>query len=178
MIPKFLPEQIADIYHRIAEIERRGRNRKRTGTVAEVDHEKGLYRVRLSDQGQKPFLTGWIKPRQLGAGQVKIDVLLSKDEQVDVVSESGDLTDAQIDLSTYSEKNPRTNSSAPFSVQIGGTVFEMSGEEITLKSGRLKIDADVEITGAILTHNKRNIGADHKHTDVESGSNSTGPPEE
>jgi phage baseplate assembly protein gpV len=177
MIPRTLPEQIADIYHRLAETERRGRNRRRTGVVDQVDHEKGRYRVRLSQQGEKPYLTGWITPRQLGAGLVKIDILLSEGEQVDVVSESGDLTDAQIDLSNYSEQNPRSNGSVPLSIHIGSAVFEMSGDGITMKAGSVKIDGDVEITGSVLSHNGINVGDSHAHTGVETGPSVTGPPE-
>ena len=33
MIPEQIPQQFADIYHRLAEIERRNRNRKRQRTA-------------------------------------------------------------------------------------------------------------------------------------------------
>ncbi|CDZ43095.1 Phage-related baseplate assembly protein V [Neorhizobium galegae bv. officinalis] len=178
MIPKDLPGQIADLYHRIAEVERRGRNRKRTGTIAEVDLEKGLYRVELSKQSGKPYLTGWLKTRQMGAGGVKIDVLLSKGEQVDVVSESGDLTDAQIDLSTYSAENARENSDTPFHIKIGDTVIAVSGSSAIITAEDIRLEGNVRIVGAILTHNDRDIGHQHQHKDVRAGPNLTGPPKE
>ncbi|WP_245384557.1 phage baseplate assembly protein V [Rhizobium leguminosarum] len=176
MIPTDLPGQIADLYGRLAEIERRARNRKRTGTVDQVDHEKGLYRVKLSGQGGKPFLTDWIKPKQLGAGLVKIDILLKEGEQVDVVSESGDLTDAQIDLSSYSESNPRENSDTPLLIRIGGAVFSMSAEEIVLKAGKIRLEGDIDADEGYLKHIGKNVGHDHEHTDVVQGSDNTGPP--
>ncbi len=176
MIPSSLAEQMADVYGRIADLERRNRNRKRTGTVSQVDHEKGRYRVRLSEQGGTPYLTGWIKPKQLGAGFVKIDILLSEGEQVDVVSESGDLTDAQIDLSSYSEQNARDNSDIPFKVTIGGTVWSLSGDEAVLEAGKVRIKGDVDIEGGYLRHRGKNVGHDHEHTDVEKGGDNTGPP--
>lgn len=143
MIPRTLHEQVADIYYRIAEIERRARNRKRTGVIAEVGtgENAGKYRVRLSEQGDKPYLTGWLKTRQLGAGGVKIDVLLSQGEEVDVTSESGDLTDAQIDLSTYSEANARENENTPLHIKIGNTVIAVSGDTIAMDGATTTLTA-------------------------------------
>ncbi|TPK15171.1 baseplate assembly protein [Mesorhizobium sp. B2-5-9] len=134
-IPRDLPEQMADVYRRIGEVERRNRNRKRSGTIDQIDHAKGLYRVKLSEQNGKPFLTDWIRTRQIGAGTVKVDVLLNKGEQVDVVSESGDLTDAIIDLSTYSDQNKRVNQSTPMLVTIGDTNISVSESGMTLLAG-------------------------------------------
>lgn len=144
MIPSTLPDQISDLYFRIAEVERRARNRKRKGTVAEVGtgENAGKYRARLSDQNGKPFLTGWLKTRQLGAGGVKIDIMLTKGEQVDIISESGDLTDAQIDFSTYSEENKRENDSTPLHIKIGETVLAVSGDGVSIKAGTATFTAD------------------------------------
>lgn len=176
MIPDNIADIVADIYGRLAELERRNRNRKRTGTVKHVDHEKGLYRVALSEQGGKPYLTGWIRPKQLGAGLVKIDILLSEGEQVDVVSETGDLTDAQIDLSSYSEQNARDNSDIPFKLTIGQTVWGLSGNEAVLEAGRVKIKGDVDFEGGYLRHRGKNVGDDHSHTKVVEGGDLSGPP--
>lgn len=176
MIPTTLPEQMADLYSRIAELERRNRNRKRTGTVKHADHEKGLYRVALSEQGGKPYLTGWIRPKQLGAGLVKIDILLSEGEQVDVVSETGDLTDAQIDLSSYSEQNARDNSDIPFKVTIGETVWSLSGDKARLEASKIEIDGDIDLGGGYLRHKGKNVGDDHSHTKVVEGGDLSGPP--
>ncbi|WFS02776.1 hypothetical protein [Rhizobium tumorigenes] len=127
--------QFIELEHRIAEIERRGRNRKRQGTITEVEAgNTGRYRVKLSEPGGKPYLTGWLKTRQMGAGGVKIDVLLNVGEQVDVVSDNGDLTDAQIDLSTYSDANPRANTTSPLHIKIGDSVLTMSGDGHTITS--------------------------------------------
>lgn len=90
-----LVDQITDLYVRMAELERRNRNRRRKGTIAEVSDDKSKYRVKLSEQAGKPYLTPWIKARTLAAGGVKVDVLYSVGEQVDVVSENGEMTDAQ-----------------------------------------------------------------------------------
>lgn len=144
MIPSRLDEQIVDLYQRIDEINRRARNRKRKGTIAEVGEGEnaGKYRVKLSEQGGKPFLTDWIKGRVLGAGAVKIDVIRRIGEQVDVVSENGDLTDAEIDLSTYSDENARENGdNVPLHIKIGETILALSGDAITANGSSVIITA-------------------------------------
>lgn len=184
MIPKTLTGQVADLYYRLAEIERRARNRKRTGTIAEVGsgENAGKYRVQLSEQGGKPFLSPWMKARTVGAGGVKIDVVRIVGEQVDVVSESGDLTDASIDLSTYSDENARANGeNVPLHIKIGDAIFEMSGNGLTVTAGTIRLTGDVIIDGPVaisgdsLTHNGANVGDSHIHP--ESIGILTGPPQ-
>ncbi|MBN7778927.1 phage baseplate assembly protein V [Nitratireductor aquimarinus] len=99
-------DRIVEAERRIAELERRGRNRKRTGVVAELDLKKGLARVRISD-GDRPFLSPWVPWKEIAAGGIKSHIPPTVGEQVDLVSESGDLTDAVIDMSTPSNSNPR-----------------------------------------------------------------------
>lgn len=126
-IPRTLEDQIAELYRRDAERTRRDRNRRRTGTVKEGPDEKGRYRVLLSEQDGKEFLSGWIKPRPLGAGNVKFDVILKQGEQVDVVSESGDMTDARIEMSDYNNDNPRENTDTPLHIKVDGDVVLIGG---------------------------------------------------
>lgn len=136
MIPKEIPEQFANLHHRLAEIERRARNRKRTGTIAEGPDDKGRYRVKISEQGGTPYLSPWVKPKTYGAGGVKMDVVYTAGEQIDLVSESGDLTDAVIEMSTYSEANARENTgNTPFHLKIGATVIQAGGDGVTITAG-------------------------------------------
>jgi len=151
MIPKTLSGQVSDLYYRLAEIERRSRNRKRTGTIAEVGEgdNAGKYRVQLSEQGEKPFLSPWMKARTVGAGGVKIDVVRTVGEQVDVISESGDLTDAVIDMSTYSDENARENGgNVPLHIKIGDAVLEMSGDGLTVTASNVIVNSpNVQLGG-------------------------------
>ncbi|MBY3434824.1 hypothetical protein [Rhizobium laguerreae] len=185
MIPDKLPAQMADLYYRIAEIERRARNRKRKGTIAEIGtgENAGKYKVKLSQNGGREFVSDWIKSRVLGGGATKIDVMRAQGEQVDVISESGDLTDAEIDLSTYSDANARENgANVPFHLKIGDTVLAVSGDSVTVTAATTKIIGDVEIegsvtiTGASLTHNDKNVGSTHTHGGVIAGGDSTDVP--
>lgn len=167
-------DRIVELERKVAEQERRNRNRRRTGTIKEVDHAKGEYRVKITEQDGNEFLTGWIKPRQMAAGGVKIDVLLNAGEQVDVVSESGDMTDARVEMSDYSNSNARENTSTPYHIKIGDTVLAMSGGEVTLKAGTIRFQGDVIIEGAGVTHNGKNIGDTHGHVTAPPGP--PGPP--
>lgn len=139
----------ADLVFRVAELERRQRNRRRKGTIAEIGEGEnaGKYRVKLSEQDSNPYLTGWIGTRQIAGGLVKIDTLRSVGEQVDVVSENGELTDAEIDMSTYSNANPRANPGAPLHIQIGAASFVMSGEALHVTAGQIVLDGEVHLGG-------------------------------
>lgn len=165
MIPKTLTGQVADLYYRLAEIERRARNRKRTGTIAEVGsgENAGKYRVQLSEPGGKPYFSPWMKTRTVGAGGVKIDVVRTVGEQVDVVSESGDLTDAVIDMSTYSDENARENGgNVPLHIKIGDAVLAMSGAEVRIMAGKIVLDGEVHLggEGGKLLHRKGDVDSD------------------
>lgn len=160
MIPKTFEDQVTDLYHRIAELERRLRNRRRSGTIAEGPDEKGRYRVALSSHDGKTFLTGWTRARTLGAGGVKIDVVFAKGEQVDVTSESGDLTDAVIDMSTYSDANARENAdNRPFHIKIGPTVIQASGDSALIRAAKIVLDGEVHLggEGGELLHRKGDV---------------------
>ncbi|EPR19753.1 hypothetical protein L905_21595 [Agrobacterium sp. TS43] len=139
---EWLAHHIEELNYRIADIERRERNRRRKGKIAEISDDKSRYRVELSRQGEEPYLTPWIKARTLSAGGVKVDVLYSVGEQVDVVSESGDLADAQIDFSTYSDENARENSDTPFHVKIGDTVIEATGGLVKVTADKVIVQSD------------------------------------
>ncbi|MDP9772622.1 UNVERIFIED_ORG: hypothetical protein QE434_001411 [Rhizobium sp. SORGH_AS 755] len=138
----WLVHHIEELNYRIADIERRERNRRRKGKIAEISDDRSKYRVELSRQGEEPYLTPWIKARTLSAGGVKVDVLYSIGEQVDVVSESGDLADAQIDFSTYSDENARENSDTPLHIKIGSTVIEAMDGLAKVKADKVIVQSD------------------------------------
>jgi phage baseplate assembly protein gpV len=147
--PRTLQDQMAELYRRLGEIERRNRNRRRTGTVAEVNDD-GTYRVKLAEQDGREYKTGWIRPRQLGAGNVKFDVVLKQGEQVDVVSENGDMTDAMIEMSAYSNDNARANgSNVPLHIRVGENVtIEVSGNEATVTAPKVVVNSPDVSLGA------------------------------
>lgn len=142
MSADWLANHIEELGFRVADIERRERNRRRKGKIAEISDDKSKYRVELSQQDGKPYLTPWIKARTLAGGGVKVDVLYSIGEQVDVVSESGDLADAQIDFSTYSDENARENRDTPLHIKIGDAVIEATGELVKVTAAKVIVQSD------------------------------------
>lgn len=103
-----LPGIIADIYMRLAEMDRRRANAKRKGVVHQIDDEKGLYRVKLGeDSDGQPFLSPWLPNQEMAMGDVRIATGLTLGEQVDIVSETGDLADAEIVSSIQQDKFKR-----------------------------------------------------------------------
>lgn len=135
MIPNSLPDVIRDLYHRIAEVDRRMAGRKRTGLVTDVDEEKGLVRVALGDDpvDGKPFKTPWLPVHEaLGMGNLKASFLPTVGEQVDVNSETGDIADGHVGPSLPTKDNPRPHNKA-------GEGFILVGEDtsVLLKDGEI-----------------------------------------
>ena len=187
-IPNDLGGQIAELYREVAELKRRARNRKRTGTISEVDLEKGLARVKLSEPGGTPYITGWIPWKEVAAGGIKSHIPPTVDEQVDVVSENGDGTDALIDMSTPSSQNPRPHD-GPEAVITKGNCTVMIGDDEIKLVGNVKVEGNLSVvgesvsvtgnlavSGESLTHNGIFIGDTHQHTEVEPGGALSGPP--
>lgn len=140
MIPNTLAEIMVDVLHRIQEIERRFENRERTGTIAEIDAKKGLARVKLGEDEQgKPYLSPWVPWKETAMGAIKTHFPPSVGEQVKIVSESGDMTDAVIDTSLPSSANPRPHDQAGEAmIKIGETYVLFTTDKIVLSSAHIQ----------------------------------------
>jgi len=159
MIPSTLPEQMADLYNRIAELERRGRNRKRTGTVKAVDNAKGLARVMISKPDGKEYLSPWLPWKEVASGGIKSHIPPTEGEQVDVVSESGDMTDAVIDMSTPSNANPRPHDGPEAVITKGNSRLFFGDDLISLSATKIVLDGEVHLggEGGQLLHRKGDL---------------------
>lgn len=149
-----LPDIIADLYHRIADLERRRQNARRTGTVESVDAAKGVARVRLNEDPKtgKPYITAEIPWKTPSVGATKVNIPPSVGQQVEVVSESGDMTDAVIDHSVRSNANPLPGAKPGEAiVTTGETTLFITGSKIRAATGTFEIEANVTIKGNI-TH--------------------------
>jgi phage baseplate assembly protein gpV len=107
-IPSNSEDQIADLYRRVAELERRIQNQKRTGKVLKVDPAKGI-QVELDVDpvtGQRDS-TDWIPWQEQSMGGTKSHFPPSVGEQVDISSETGDGHDWRATFSTPSDDNKR-----------------------------------------------------------------------
>lgn len=110
------------VFKRIEEIERRFENRERTGTITEVDAERGLARVKYGKDPKtgKALLSPKIPWKELAMGKIKTHFPPEVGEQVKIVSESGDITDAVIDnrLPSNSFKRPH-NKAGEAMIKVG-----------------------------------------------------------
>lgn len=144
MIPHRFGDMIADIYMRIADMERRRENRERTGTIHEVDAARGLARVKLSvdpDTG-KPFLSPWVPWKEPAMGAIKTHLPPAVGEQVKLVSESGDITDAVIDTSLPSDDHPRPHDKeAEGVITVGDTRILITGDKVVLRTPHYRVEA-------------------------------------
>lgn len=198
-----LEEIIINIQNRLSELERRRRNARRTGTIDEVDTKKGLARVTLVDDGDKKFRTGWLPWKEIAAGMTSTHIPPIVGQQVDVLSENGDLTDGVIDFSIHSNANKRPHDGPQAVIVHGNTRITLdegttqieTSDVVTINVPKTHITGDLEIDGNFLTkgngetrgsvdfkggyvrHNGKNIGDSHKHTGVKSGGDVSSVPE-
>lgn len=177
-----LPEIIDELRRRVTELERRQRAQSRTGVITEVDAGNGLARVKLQD-GDQPFVTGWIPWAEPSAGANKTHNPPSVGQQVQIASESGDLHDAVIQGSLNSDANGRPSGAGDeyvllkvgqASIRATGRgseiIFSVGGYSLTLSA------AGAVNTGGALSHNGRNIGDTHTHGKVAAGPADTDVP--
>lgn len=148
--------RLVEAERKIAELDRRGRNRKRTGVVSAVDTAKGLARVKFMDGEQGAFLSPWMPWKEIASGGIKSHIPPTVGEQVDVVSESGDLTDAVIDMSTPSNANPRPHDGPEAVITMGGSRITIGGDGVTIRAGKIVLDGEVHLggEGGELVHRK------------------------
>jgi phage baseplate assembly protein gpV len=138
-------QRLVELERKVAEQERRNRNRRRTGVVTEVDLKKGLARVKLSDK-PRIYKTGWLPWLEIAAGGTSTHIPPIVGEQVDVVSESGDLTDAVIDFSTHSDKNPRPHDGPEAVIKHGNVRIEIADDKVTVTTPEALIKATNSVT--------------------------------
>lgn len=140
--PRDLRGQVAWLVQQIGDLKRRDRNRKRTGIISAVDLDKGLARVEFEKRDGKPYLGPWMPWKEIAAGGIKTHIPPTVGEQVDVVSESGDLTDGVIDMSTPSNANPRPHNGPELVITKGGSRIEIADDVVTVTSATVIVKAD------------------------------------
>lgn len=139
-----LADIIADLFHRIADVERRMQSNRRTGTIAEVDPDKGIARVKLGEDPKtgKPYLSPWVPWKMAAMGATKVNMPPSVGQQVEIVSESGDLTDAIIDGSLRSNDNPLPGAKpGEGHITTGSTAIFFSGETVRITTPHYRVEA-------------------------------------
>lgn len=152
-------EAIERLAEALAQVQRRVAGVARHGTVAEVNPAEGWVRLDWGDG----FLSAKI-PYAQSAGAMKVHTPPSVGQTMTALAPGGDLRQAV---------------AQPLGFTSGAQSPGSGGDEFVLNIGGMTIratGAGIEITGAALTHNGKNIGADHTHTGVMPGGAETGPP--
>ena len=134
--------RLVELERKVAEHDRRSRNRKRTGTISEVDMAKGLARVKIADGEQGPYLSPWVPWKEIAAGGIKSHIPPTVGQQVDIVSESGDLTDGVIDFSTPSNANPRPHDGAEAVITKGSVRLFIGDDEVKIDAPSITYTVD------------------------------------
>lgn len=155
VLPDGMRGQVAWIVREIAEMKRRERNRSRDGKVIEANPEAGLYKVRLrpADGDTPAYDTGWLRVQAISTGTVKIQGEPVIGQPVRVVTESGDMTDAEIALSSFNEDNARPhdlNGELKISVSDGAysQLLKADGSETSMATSRAITTTGAEVTQA------------------------------
>lgn len=181
-ISEHLPDQMADLYFRLAEVERRSANRSRTGTIKQVDNAKGLARAEFSEQGGTPYLGPWMPWKEVASGGIKSHIPPTVGEQVSVTSESGDLADGVIDMSVPSTANPRPHDGPEAVITKGNTRVQLGDDTVAISStaitltGETTITGNLTVNGGTITNQGKDVGHSHTHTGVTPGGGLTGGP--
>lgn len=181
----------------IGELSRQIANLIRVGVVIDKDFsDPDAPRVKVAVSG---FESDWLPFGADRAGNTKTWSPLSVGEQVLILSPYGDLGQAVIVCSLYSESNPAPSSggnventvfhdgttvsydsvSHTLNATIGGTTITADRGKIALGVGGVTFvitAGGIDMQGGQVTHNGKNIGSDHAHSGIQRGSaNSDGP---
>ncbi|MFN4098152.1 MAG: hypothetical protein ACK4GT_00110 [Pararhodobacter sp.] len=144
-------------------------NAMKVGPVEELDARKG-YRIKLGDGPDGPYLSPWY-PHPESGGATKTWAPLSKGQVVGMINPTGDPRQGILVRGGFSGEN------GPPSEDIEANIFTFGGVSLTVKGGKLTIEGDVQINGASLRHNEKEVGDTHRHTDVMPGGALTGEPQ-
>ena len=130
----------------IVELTRRLENMVRIGTVGEIDTQQNppVCRVQTGD-----IITNWRPWVPQRAGSARTWWAPTKDEQVILISPSGDLSSALVFCALYSEQNPPpdTHATRDRTIYPDGTVIEYDPEAHQLR-------ADLDSSSLIMNRDK------------------------
>lgn len=143
-----------------------------SGKVKVVDPDRRMLRlvIATSSSGAE-VLSPWVRWQEPAAGGMRVHSQPAIGEQMALVSSSGSVGEISIAVPATYDRDHAAPSQAEDT-----TVFERGNGRIELGPDGIRLKGPVQIEGDLLTHNDRNVGHDHKHTDVLKGGDLTGPP--
>ena len=170
------------LFQRIEELERvvnsqsrQINNLFREGRIVEVHPDKGTAVVEMFGDGSKTKQIPWLTQ----AGDINDFVPPSVGQRVIIASPTGEPGRAVIMPGGYSDQFQQPHDAGSEAMRkVGSSSDLMTGSKRRIVADEIEFIGNVRITGEVLEHNGRNVGDDHRHTDVKRGGDLTGPPEE
>lgn len=143
-------KEIADLFRRVADLEKRLAGTIRHGPVEEVNAAEGWVRLNLGEGDSGPLLSPKIPYAQM-AGGLKVHAPPTKGQQMTYIAPGGDPRQAVAVPMTWSDKNKTPSEKGDENVlTFGGARVELRGDEIVVKVPRLLIECGgttFELTG-------------------------------
>ena len=191
MLAKIVGDAIGPILRDVHMLKNAFSRMVKEGSVEEIDAEKG-YRIKLGEGDDGPYLSGWVPHPETG----KTSVPLKKGQRVALLAPGGDIRQALLLRSGYSDEHSSPNSdmeanvfedagvkvtvaSSSLVIVIGGMTATFSGDGLVMTAGGTTFSltgAGFAQTGGQQTHNSINVGDTHKHKSVTAGPDETGEP--
>lgn len=140
-----------------------------SGRVAEVDGDRVRVELGPPDAGGKKFLSPWVQLQEM-AGATGSRFPVKAGDPIRLLSPNGEIGSNSLAIRDGYTKD------APSPAEGDELALVHAGCAIRMANGKIRIEGEVEISGAGVSHNGRNIGDSHKHHDVVPGSALTGLP--
>lgn len=168
-----LAREIRDQRRELAELRQRQARAMLHGKTKEVRAQGGDWQVRL-DLGDG-VLSPWIPLQPAAAGGLKIKVRPTIGERMIMLSPSGTVgTGSWAIRGPFDDDHPPPEGEEDVVLELGKTRITVEDGKVVAVTGEGRLEMD----GEKLTHNGRNISANHTHKDVMRGDGVSGPPSE
>lgn len=177
--------EIRTLHRRIAQLDRRLAVATLSGKVhpGSQDAAKRTLRLELGKDAEgQPILSPPVRWAEAGAGAFQVHAQPADGEQMLLHSPSGSIGGGSLAVRGAYDKDTAAPSQATDAavLKLGEATITMKGDALTIGVGgkTLAISAGgyAFAEGGKVTHGPKNIGADHKHTNVEPGGGLSGPP--
>lgn len=150
-----------------------------SGKVAAKDPDKRLLRLKIGTNSKgEDVLSPWMRWQEAGAGGLTIHSEPDDNEQMLMLSMSGTIGAGSLAVpGTYDQDHAAPSKSSDTAVLQRGGRIELGPKGLRLVGDDIQLVGNVRAEGGVFEHEGVNVGVDHKHTDVERGSELSGPPD-
>ncbi len=160
---RILTRELRSLYKAVDDLSRRQATSHMTGKVAEIKGDKVRLELMEKGAGGKPFLSPWVQVQE-AAGATGTHFPVKVGDPMRLFSPQGELGPQSLAIrDSYTDEAPNPADAQEFVLAHGGCAIRMA-------------DGKIRFESADLTHNDKDIGDTHKHTDVTPGGGLTGVP--